>query len=50
MTRIAKLHSNSDGNSHTVRSVHCIVEILLMLIAIELLFAIRFVSQRENHY
>jgi hypothetical protein len=50
MIRITKLHSNTNGNSHTVRSVHCIIEILLVLIAIEMLFAISFVSQRENHY
>jgi hypothetical protein len=45
MLRIAELHSNTYGNSHTVRSVHFIIEILLTLIAIEMLFAIRFVSQ-----
>jgi hypothetical protein len=50
MIRIAKLHSNTNGNSQTVRRVHCIIESLLMLIAIEMLFAIRFVSQEENHY
>jgi hypothetical protein len=50
MIRIAKLHSNTNGNCHTVRSVHCVIESLLMLIATEMLFAIRFVSQRENHY
>jgi hypothetical protein len=50
MIRIAKLHSNTNGNSHTVRCVHCIIEILLMLIAMEMLFASHFVSQRENHY
>jgi hypothetical protein len=49
MIWIAKLHSNTDGNSHTVRSVHCIFNILLMLIVIEMLFDICFVSQRENH-
>jgi hypothetical protein len=50
MIRIAKLHSNTNGNSHRVRSVHCIIENLLMQFAIENLFAIRFFSQRENHY
>jgi hypothetical protein len=50
MIRIAKLHSNTNGNSHTVRSVHCIIEILLILIALEIILAIRFVSIRENNY
>jgi hypothetical protein len=47
MLSIAKLHSNTNGNSHTVRSVHCVIEILLMLIALEMLFAIRFVSNEK---
>jgi hypothetical protein len=50
MIGIAKLHSNKKGNSQTVRSVHFIINILIMLIAIKILFAIRFVSQRGNHY
>jgi hypothetical protein len=50
MIRIAKFHSTTNANSHRVRSVDCIIESLLMLIAMEMLFAIRFVSQRENHY
>jgi hypothetical protein len=50
MIRIAKLHSNTNKNSHKVRSVYCIIMNLLMAIVIEMLFAVRFASQRENHY
>jgi accessory gene regulator protein AgrB len=50
MIRIAKLHSSRYGNSHTVRSVLCIIMSLLMLIIIEMLFAAWFFSQRENPY
>jgi hypothetical protein len=49
MIRIAKLHSITNGNSHIVRSVLCIIISLLMLIVIEMLNAVRFVTQRENH-
>jgi hypothetical protein len=49
MIRIAKLHSNANGNSHTVRSVPFIIMSLLMLIVIEMLIAVRFATQRENH-
>jgi hypothetical protein len=35
MIRIEKLHSNTDGNSHTVRSEHLIIEIFFIIIAIE---------------
>jgi hypothetical protein len=44
------LHSNTNGNSLTVRSLLCIIMSLLMLIVFEMLFAVRFASQRENHY
>jgi hypothetical protein len=44
------LHSNTNGNSHTVGIVICITKSLLMLIVIEMLFAVRFASQREYHY
>jgi hypothetical protein len=50
MIRIAKLHSNTNGNSHTVRSVLCIIMSLLMAIDIGMQFAVRFAYQRENHY
>jgi hypothetical protein len=49
MIRIAKLHSKTNGNSRTVRSVSCIILTFLMLIVIEMLFAVRFASKRENH-
>jgi hypothetical protein len=41
MIGIAKLHSNTNGNSHTVRSVLCIIMNLLMPFVIEMLFAVR---------
>jgi hypothetical protein len=50
MIRIAKLHSDTNGNSHTVRSVICINMSLLMPVVIEMLFAVRFFSEHENHY
>jgi accessory gene regulator protein AgrB len=50
MIIIAKLHSNTIGNSHTVRSVLCIIMSMLMLIVIEMLFAVRFATQREYIY
>jgi hypothetical protein len=50
MLKIAKLLSNTNGNSHTVISVLCITMSLLMLNVIEMLFAERFASQRENLY
>jgi hypothetical protein len=37
MLWIAKLHSNKNGNSHTARSVLCIIMSLPMLIFIEIL-------------
>jgi hypothetical protein len=49
MIRIAELHPNT-MEILIVRNVLGIIESLLMLIAIEMLFAIRFFSQRENHY
>jgi hypothetical protein len=50
MIRIGKLHSNTNRNSHTVTSVLSITMSLLMLNVIDMMFAKRFVSQRENHY
>jgi accessory gene regulator protein AgrB len=50
MIRIAKLHSKTNGNSHTARSVSCIIMSLIMLIVIEMLFAVNFSSKRDNHY
>jgi hypothetical protein len=41
---------NTNRNSHTGGSVLCIIMSFLMLIFIEMLFAVRFVSQRENPY
>jgi hypothetical protein len=38
------LHSNTNGKSHTVRSVLCIIMSLLRLIVIEMLFAVHFAS------
>jgi hypothetical protein len=49
MIRFAKLQSNTNGNTHTVRSVLSIIMSLLMLIVIEMLTAVRFATQRENH-
>jgi hypothetical protein len=50
MIRIPKLHSNTNGNSHTVIRVLFIIMSLYMLIDIEMLFAVSFATQRENHY
>jgi hypothetical protein len=50
MIRIAKLHSNTNGNSHTVKSVLFIIMSLHKLIVIEMLFAVRFETKRENRY
>jgi hypothetical protein len=50
MIRIEKLHMNTNGNYHTIGSVHCIIMSFLMLIVIEMLFVVRFASQRENPY
>jgi hypothetical protein len=50
MWRITKLHSNTNGYSHTVRSDLCITKSLLMLNVIEMLFAERFASQVKNLY
>jgi hypothetical protein len=50
MIRIAKLHWNTNRNSHTVSSVLCITMSLNMLIIIEMPFAERFACQRESLY
>jgi hypothetical protein len=50
MLRIAKLHSNTNGNSHTVDNVICIIMSLRMAIVFEMLLFRRFSSQPENHY
>jgi hypothetical protein len=50
MIRIAEIHSDTNGNSHTVRCVLSIIMSFLMPIVIEMLFAVRFASQRENDY
>jgi hypothetical protein len=47
---MAELHSNTNGNSHTVRGVLCIIMRLLMLIVIEMLYAVCIASQRDNPY
>jgi hypothetical protein len=44
------LHSNTNGNSHKVRCVLFIIMSLHMLIYIEMLFAVSFSTQQENHY
>jgi hypothetical protein len=48
--KLAKLHSNTNGNSHTVRSDHCIIISLLMVIVNEMLYAAHFASKPKNHY
>jgi hypothetical protein len=48
MIRIAKLHSKSNGKTHTVRSDLFIIMSLLLLIVIEMLFAVRLAPQRVN--
>jgi hypothetical protein len=50
MIRIAEIHSDTYGNSHTVRSVLCIIMNFVKTIVTEMLFDMRFVSQRENDY
>jgi hypothetical protein len=50
MIRIAELHSDTNVNSHTVRKIIYIIIILLNLIDIEMLFAVRFATKRENQY
>jgi hypothetical protein len=50
MIRITKLHSNTNGYSHTVISVLCITMNFHMLNVIEMMFAERFASQREKYY
>jgi accessory gene regulator protein AgrB len=50
MIRITKLHSTTNGNSHTVSSVLCIIMSLLMLIFIDIYFEMLFASKRENRY
>jgi hypothetical protein len=49
MIKIGKLHSNTNGNSHRVRSVLFIIISFLMPIIIEMLLAVCFDSQQENH-
>jgi hypothetical protein len=46
----AKVHSNTNGNSHTVRSVLFIIISLYIVIYIEMLFAVSFATQQGNHY
>jgi hypothetical protein len=50
MITIAKLHSSTNGNSHTVRSVLFNIMSLYMVIDIEMLFAFSFATLQENHY
>jgi hypothetical protein len=46
MTIIAELHSNTNGKPHTVRSDLFFIMNLVMLIGIEMLFALRLAPQR----
>jgi hypothetical protein len=48
MIRIAKIYSNTNGNSQTVRSVFCITMSLLMLKVIEMMFAELFFSTKNR--
>jgi hypothetical protein len=50
MIWIAKLHSNTNGNSHTVRNVHYIIMSLHMAIVVEILLVGRFASETEKDY
>jgi hypothetical protein len=50
MIRITKLHSNTNGNSHTVRNVLCIIMCLHMAIVVETLLVGRFASETEKDY
>jgi hypothetical protein len=50
MITMAKLHSNTNGNSNRFRGVLCIIMSVLMLMINEMLFAVRIVSQRDNTY
>jgi hypothetical protein len=50
MIRIAEIHLDENGNAHSVGSVLCIIMSSLMPIVIEMLFAVRFASQRETEY
>jgi hypothetical protein len=48
MIRIAKLHSNTNENSDTVRCFLCIVISISICYVIVMLFAVRSVSELEN--
>jgi hypothetical protein len=50
MIRIAEILSDTNGNNHTVGSVLFIFVSFIMPIVIEMLFAVRFASQREHDY
>jgi hypothetical protein len=50
MIWIAKLHSNTNGNSHTVRNEHCIIMSLHMVIVVKILLVGRFASETEKDY
>jgi hypothetical protein len=50
MIRIAVLHSFTNGNSHRLRIVVCIIMSFLMIIVIEMLFPVCFASKLENLY
>jgi hypothetical protein len=49
MIRIAKLQSNTNGNSHSVRNVLCIIMSFQMAV-VEILLLWRFASEREKDY
>jgi hypothetical protein len=50
MVSVAEIHSDRNGNSHTVRSVLCIIMSFVMPIVNEMLFDVRFASQRYNDH
>jgi hypothetical protein len=50
MIRIAEIHSDTNGNSLTVRSVLCMIMSSLIPNVIEIVFAVLFASQRETNY
>jgi hypothetical protein len=50
MIRIAKLHSNTSGNYHTVRKLLCIIMSLHLAIVVEILLVGLFASETEKDY
>jgi hypothetical protein len=50
MIRIAEIHLDTNGNAYSFRRVHLIIMSSLIPIIVEMLFAVRFASQRDSDY